>query len=445
MSFKNKPAIFSRLKLLLSIIIDYFIINIFFYVYIPSNKLFVIGIRQYFYILFWVLLSYIFDRYQHHLSNVNNFNFLSLFLNTLKSIILFGVIFLLYNWFLGNYISRSFLLTFLANLFFYSTIIQYLINKLLFRKLHYFQYWVFIGIGNFDKSNFKNNFFNLDTIKVFNLEKISNNNKLIEEAEGIVLRDFQDLDKSDLDFLLNLKKQGKAIYKLSTWLKIFLKRYPPYLIDSKDLLDVKFPLLNNSLLMRLKRIGDIFISFLLLLFCSPLILISAILIYFEDRGPIFYRQKRSGYLGGIFTIWKLRSMMVNAEEKGIRWSSKDDERITNVGSILRKTRIDELPQLWSVFVGDMSLIGPRPERPEFDNYLIDQIPFYSMRYLLRPGLSGWAQVNYPYGASTEDTINKLSYDIFYIANYSFWLDLSIFFKTLRLIFNAKGSKPNITF
>ena len=137
--------------------------------------------------------------------------------------------------------------------------------------------------------------------------------------------------------------------------------------------------------------------------------------------------------------------MVNAEEKGIRWSSKDDERITNVGSILRKTRIDELPQLWSVFVGDMSLIGPRPERPEFDNYLIDQIPFYSMRYLLRPGLSGWAQVNYPYGASTVDTINKLSYDIFYIANYSFWLDLSIFFKTLRLIFNAKGSKPNITF
>ena len=135
-------------------------------------------------------------------------------------------------------------------------------------------------------------------------------------------------------------------------------------------------------------------------------------------------------------------MTVDAEKKGIRWSSKNDHRITKVGSLIRKMRIDELPQLWSVFIGDMSLIGPRPERPEIDKLLFDKIPFYSMRYLLRPGLSGWAQVNYPYGASVQDSFNKLSFDLFYVANYSIFLDILIFLRTLRLIFNARGSKPN---
>ena len=173
----------------------------------------------------------------------------------------------------------------------------------------------------------------------------------------------------------------------------------------------------------------------------PIIFFACTFIYIEDRGPVFYSQKRNGYLNNEFTLWKLRSMRVDAEEKGIRWSSTHDSRITKVGSFLRKTRIDELPQLWSVFSGDMSLIGPRPERPEIDKFLIEQIPFYSMRYLLRPGLSGWAQVNYPYGASVQDSNIKLSFDLYYISNYSFWLDLLIFFRTLRLIFNARGSKP----
>jgi lipopolysaccharide/colanic/teichoic acid biosynthesis glycosyltransferase len=134
-------------------------------------------------------------------------------------------------------------------------------------------------------------------------------------------------------------------------------------------------------------------------------------------------------------------MNVNSEVNGAQWVNSSDPRITRLGHFLRLTRIDELPQLWSVLTGEMSLIGPRPERPEFDSFLSGSIPHYNLRYLMRPGLSGWAQVNYPYGASVLDSTNKLSYDIYYIRNFSFWLDFLIFFKTIRLVFRAKGAIP----
>ena len=140
-------------------------------------------------------------------------------------------------------------------------------------------------------------------------------------------------------------------------------------------------------------------------------------------------------------MYKLRSMKSNAEKDGVKWSTQDDNRITKVGFWLRKTRIDELPQLFSVLTGDMSLIGPRPERPEIDEMLIKEIPNYNLRYLVRPGLSGWAQVNYPYGASVEDTKMKFSYDIYYIKNLSTFFDFLIFLETIRLVFNFRGSQP----
>ena len=274
------------------------------------------------------------------------------------------------------------------------------------------------------------------------IEDIKESNNLILNSYGIVLGNYDDLSQDNIKLLLDLKKKGIRIYKLSSWLKIFLKRYPPNLFTLKDFLNVEFLLLNNNLIMRLKRLGDVILSIILLLLSLPVIFISGIFILVEDGGPVFYSQKRTGYLNSQFTIWKLRSMKVDAEKKGIMWSSKDDKRVTKVGQFIRKMRIDELPQLWSVFLGDMSLIGPRPERPEIDKLLTKKIPFYSMRYLLRPGLSGWAQVNYPYGASIDDSSNKLSFDLYYITNYSFWLDVLIFLRTLRLIFNARGSKPN---
>ena len=135
-------------------------------------------------------------------------------------------------------------------------------------------------------------------------------------------------------------------------------------------------------------------------------------------------------------------MKINAEKNGIQWSRKNDNRITKIGSLIRATRIDELPQLFCVIKGDMSLIGPRPERPEIESELLNDIPYYNYRNIIKPGLSGWAQVNYPYGASVSDTDKKLSYDIYYITNISFLLDLLILFKTIKLIFNLKGYKPS---
>ena len=170
-------------------------------------------------------------------------------------------------------------------------------------------------------------------------------------------------------------------------------------------------------------------------------IVSILMIYFEDRGPVFYSQIRTGIFRKKYRIYKLRTMKIDAEKYGAQWSTNGDERITTVGKILRKTRIDELPQLFSVLSGDMSLIGPRPERPELEENIIENIKNYTERYSVKPGLSGWAQVNYPYGASLEDTRRKLSYDLYYIKNFSIFLDILIFFKTIQLVFTAKGSIP----
>ena len=441
MIFDNIHAFQSRLKLLLSSVIDFVIINIIFYLYLPNDQSFSIGVRQVFYIVFWILTSYIFDRYyQNKIVNKSSF-FIYQLINTFKSIIFFGFLFLTYNWVLGNYIGRSFLLILLLNLFIFSAIAQYLLNRFLFRKFIKNKYWAFL-IGKGSEITLSNlNLLKQEKIKMVSFEKIEENYKFISNSYGIVVYEYETLSENDITLLIELKKKGVKIYKLSNWLTNYLKRYPPNLLSLKDFLNVDFLLLTNSLFMRIKRLGDIVVSIIMLLFFLPIIFLAGIFIFLEDGGPVFYSQKRTGYLNSQFIIWKLRSMTVDAEKKGIRWSSKNDHRITKVGSLIRKMRIDELPQLWSVFIGDMSLIGPRPERPEIDKFLFEKIPFYSMRYLLRPGLSGWAQVNYPYGASVQDSFNKLSFDLFYISNYSFWLDILIFLRTLRLIFNARGSKP----
>ena len=158
---------------------------------------------------------------------------------------------------------------------------------------------------------------------------------------------------------------------------------------------------------------------------SPIIIVAAILIYLEDRESIIYKQERVGINQSIFTIYKLRTMRLNSESGKPIWASKLDSRITNIGRLLRKYRIDELPQLFCVIKGEMSLIGPRPERAEIDEKLKKCIPHYNNRYLIRPGISGWAQVNYPYGASIYDS-KKLSFDLYYLKNFSIWFDLILF-------------------
>jgi sugar transferase (PEP-CTERM system associated) len=189
-----------------------------------------------------------------------------------------------------------------------------------------------------------------------------------------------------------------------------------------------------------KRAIDIGGGTLGLLLAAPVILLSAILIKLASPGPVLYHQRRVGQGGRIFTVHKFRSMQVDAEAgTGAVWSSAGDPRVTSIGRILRRTRIDELPQLWNVIRGDMSLVGPRPERPEFVADLTQQIPFYGQRHAVRPGLTGWAQVRHNYGATVEDAMQKLQFDLFYIKHLSIAFDLFIILETIKTVIVRQGS------
>jgi len=188
------------------------------------------------------------------------------------------------------------------------------------------------------------------------------------------------------------------------------------------------------------RAFDIALSLFLLILTLPLMLLTALAIKLDSPGPVFYRQERVG-LGGVpFVLTKFRSMRVDAESAGPVWASKKDSRVTRVGALARATRIDELPQLICVLSGKMSFIGPRPERPHFVEKLANVIPFYHERSHVRPGLTGWAQVNYPYGASVEDARMKLSYDLYYARHRSLFLDVLILFATVRVILFQEGAR-----
>lgn len=200
----------------------------------------------------------------------------------------------------------------------------------------------------------------------------------------------------------------------------------------------------GALLKRIiKRLFDVVASVLLLALAWPVMLLAALAIWIESgfHGPIFYRQTRVGLNGQLFKLTKFRSMQVDAERDGVaRWAQVGDSRITRVGAVLRSSRIDELPQLFNVLQGSMSFVGPRPERPQFVARLSRKIPFYSMRHMVNPGITGWAQICYPYGASDEDAREKLEYDLYYVRNYSFFFDTLILLQTVHTILWSKGAR-----
>ncbi len=189
-----------------------------------------------------------------------------------------------------------------------------------------------------------------------------------------------------------------------------------------------------------KRLFDIAASLLLLTFTLPVIVIFAALVKLDSKGPAFFRQQRVGLYGEPFTLIKLRSMRTDAEKDGARWAEKNDPRVTRLGRFIRKVRIDELPQTWSVLKGEMSFVGPRPEVPAFVESLEEVIPFYSERHMVKPGITGWAQINYPYGASVEDSRCKLEYDLYYAKNYTPFLDFVILLQTLRVVLWPEGAR-----
>jgi sugar transferase (PEP-CTERM system associated) len=178
----------------------------------------------------------------------------------------------------------------------------------------------------------------------------------------------------------------------------------------------------------------------LLLLCMPFLPFVALAVKLSSKGPIFFRQARVGMGGRIFHVVKFRTMFTNAEAGGAKWATKNDPRITKLGMFLRKTRIDEIPQLWNVLRGDMGFVGPRPERPEFTAWLSEELPFYYLRTLIRPGLTGWAQVRYSYGATLAETKEKLEYDLYYIKHMSLGLDLLIMFETIKTILRRRGAQ-----
>ncbi len=191
----------------------------------------------------------------------------------------------------------------------------------------------------------------------------------------------------------------------------------------------------------IKRIFDLCASILLLIVTFPIMLITMVIILLEDGKPIFYRQERIGRGGSIFSVIKFRSMRNDAEKGGKpQWSTQDDPRITRIGKIIRKLRIDELPQIINVLKGEMSFVGPRPERPYFVDMLIAQVPYYNIRHSVKPGITGWAQVRYPYGSSVEDSIEKLQYDLYYVKNHSLFLDLIILIDTIGVVLLGKGGR-----
>jgi sugar transferase (PEP-CTERM system associated) len=197
----------------------------------------------------------------------------------------------------------------------------------------------------------------------------------------------------------------------------------------------------NLMRVLVKRVFDLVVSAFLIVLTLPLALLAGLLIALEGGGPVIYRQQRVGFRGRTFTVLKLRSMAQDAERDGkAAWAAHNDSRVTHVGRWIRRARIDELPQLLNVLKGEMSFVGPRPERPEFVAMLTEQIPFYAVRHSVKPGLTGWAQVRYSYGATVEQSIRKLEYDLYYVKNHTLLLDLVILLETVRVVLLGEGAR-----
>jgi sugar transferase (PEP-CTERM system associated) len=240
--------------------------------------------------------------------------------------------------------------------------------------------------------------------------------------------------------LLQLRLNGVRIEEATSWLEKISGRievdqlYPSWLIFAEGFrFSTSFNVMRRSLSM--------LVSLILLLVVLPFLPFVMLAIKLDSRGPILYRQKRVGRAGHIFYCYKFRTMRQDAEaDTGPTWAGDDDPRITRFGKFLRSSRIDEIPQLWCVFKGDMGFVGPRPERPEFVEWLAKEIPYYGVRHAVRPGITGWAQVRYKYGNTVEDSKQKLQYDLFYIKNASLGLDILIMFQTIKTVLLGRGAQ-----
>jgi sugar transferase (PEP-CTERM system associated) len=239
--------------------------------------------------------------------------------------------------------------------------------------------------------------------------------------------------------LVRCRFEGCRVYEGAGFTERVLRRIPLAHLRASDLA-YSDELTVSPTRRFFKRAFDLVVATALLVVASPLMLVFAVLVRLDSKGPILYRQERVGLNGQSYWLWKFRSMREDAEANGAVWARTDDDRVTRVGRLMRKTRMDELPQIFNVLRGEMSFVGPRPERPVFVEQLKVQIPFYGLREGVKPGITGWAQIRYPYGASVEDARNKLEFDLYYVKNGSLFLDLAIIFHTVRHVLLGRGAR-----
>lgn len=262
-----------------------------------------------------------------------------------------------------------------------------------------------------------------------------------KKATMILLLPDAPIDDDIAHELLEAKLRGTMVVDIRSFYEHVVQRLPLSQLTDEWLLQTEgFSLNTRGSLRRLKRALDMLISLLLLIPATPIMLLTALIVRLESPGPVIYKQDRVGLFEKEFTVYKFRSMRADAEKDGAVWASAGDARVTRFGRFIRKVRIDELPQIWNILKGDMSFIGPRPERMAFVQKLKETIPYYSLRHTIKPGLTGWAQVCYPYGASEEDARRKLEYDLYYIKNMSLLLDINIVFKTIGVVLFPKGAR-----
>lgn len=262
-----------------------------------------------------------------------------------------------------------------------------------------------------------------------------------QQAKTIVLADEPQNLNAHMDILLQARLSGIVVEEMVNAYERVTNRIPVRFIQDRWLLlEQGFSLYSKEVIRKLKRTMDIMISSLLLLLLWPLMLVVALLIRRDSPGPSIFRQSRVGEGKKEFTLYKFRSMVQNAEQNGAVWAEQDDTRVTKIGHWIRRFRIDELPQLVNVLKGEMSLVGPRPERMEFVQKLERTIPYYYLRHTVKPGITGWAQIMYPYGATEEDALRKLEYELFYIKNMSLLLDVKILCRTLGVMIFGEGAR-----
>ena len=281
---------------------------------------------------------------------------------------------------------------------------------------------------------------NLKKYQIKYIENISINNlkQYEDKVKIIVLNTQKNLSKEIVQYLTKLELKGIKYYTIEHFLENTLhKVYIPKDTGNINFLDEIKPYTKNQYL--IKRIIDFTIAIPLGILTFPVMLYAAYRIKKESpEGPVIFKQKRVGLNGKEFICYKFRSMIPDAEKGKPQFASKDDPRVFKWGAIMRKTRIDELPQLWNVIKGDMHMIGPRPERKYWIDIFEKNIPYYNLRHIVKPGITGWAQVCYPYGSNEEDAYQKLMYDLYYIKNWSLWLEIKTIFKTIWVMVGGKG-------